>query len=412
LKKKYFILLTLFTVAFAQDNQSFEEELKLFGADDFLIFEDNTVSKKSENVEEVQDSVAKSDSLKTAEDETVRQNSENAIRRQPASSLLGATAHVGGRGEQGEQSPDTSQIKISVFDTASVMRESSIDFSRNLSEYRSPQKALFYSLLLPGFGQAYNKKYWRTGLYAAMEIGMIAGAVYFRKDSKKIQESAYNFADENFKRDRVEKFYDALTQYAVGLFDEEDSVDVSMWIFGENAGFVNEYDSITKELTKHGYQKYLEELDADFYGDSYGAGSVYGVHGWNDATPKYGSDYPYFYYGINVEDLDSIGLHIMQNGKTVFGFSENQNKYNSILEKSRQQGRRSSVFVVGIFANHIASAADAFVSAIINNRKLLKEEKGESTKVEDILSRISIESDTYFGAGNNLTTRLGLTWRF
>jgi len=83
------------------------------------------------------------------------------------------------------------------------------------------------------------------------------------------------------------------------------------------------------------------------------------------------------------------------------------------MDESGKQGRRSSVFVVGIFVNHIASAMDAFLSTVIHNRKLLRDEKGEPpTKAEEILSRITIDGDMYFDKTGDLTSKLGLIWRF
>ena len=45
----------------------------------------------------------------------------------------------------------------------------------------SPAKAAFYSAILPGLGQAYNKKYWKIPIvYAAIGTG-----VYFIIDNNK-----------------------------------------------------------------------------------------------------------------------------------------------------------------------------------------------------------------------------------
>jgi hypothetical protein len=45
----------------------------------------------------------------------------------------------------------------------------------------TPAKAAFYSAVLPGLGQAYNKKYWKIPLV----YGAIGTSVYFYVDSKK-----------------------------------------------------------------------------------------------------------------------------------------------------------------------------------------------------------------------------------
>ena len=45
----------------------------------------------------------------------------------------------------------------------------------------SPAKAAFYSAILPGLGQAYNKKYWKIPIV----YGAIGAGVYFIMDNNK-----------------------------------------------------------------------------------------------------------------------------------------------------------------------------------------------------------------------------------
>jgi len=62
-----------------------------------------------------------------------------------------------------------------------------------------PSKAAFYSAILPGLGQAYNKKYWKIPIvYAALGAG-----VYFYIDNN----NGYNRAREAYKR-RLAGFQD------------------------------------------------------------------------------------------------------------------------------------------------------------------------------------------------------------
>lgn len=61
----------------------------------------------------------------------------------------------------------------------------------------TPAKAAFYSAILPGLGQAYNKKYWKIPLV----YGAIGTSLYFYLDSKKKYDG---FRDE-YKR-RLEGF--------------------------------------------------------------------------------------------------------------------------------------------------------------------------------------------------------------
>jgi hypothetical protein len=68
----------------------------------------------------------------------------------------------------------------------------------------TPAKAAFYSAILPGLGQAYNKKYWKIPLvYAA-----IGTTLYFYTDSNK----KYNLYRDAYKR-RLEGYTDDKYDY-------------------------------------------------------------------------------------------------------------------------------------------------------------------------------------------------------
>jgi hypothetical protein len=68
----------------------------------------------------------------------------------------------------------------------------------------TPAKAAFYSAILPGLGQAYNKKYWKIPLV----YGAIGTSMYFYLDSKK----KYNLYRDAYKR-RLEGYTDDQFSY-------------------------------------------------------------------------------------------------------------------------------------------------------------------------------------------------------
>lgn len=83
-----------------------------------------------------------------------------------------------------------------------VVTESNI---REPMDALAPSRAAFYSAILPGLGQAYNKKYWKIPIY----IGGIATGIYFYKSNDKkyqLYRDAYkrrlagDFTDEFFPR--------------------------------------------------------------------------------------------------------------------------------------------------------------------------------------------------------------------
>lgn len=78
----------------------------------------------------------------------------------------------------------------------------------------TPAKAAFYSAILPGLGQAYNKKYWKIPLV----YGAIGTSLYFYIDSN----TKYHLYRDAYKR-RLEGFTD----------DEFDYLDESRLISGQ-----------------------------------------------------------------------------------------------------------------------------------------------------------------------------------
>ena len=68
----------------------------------------------------------------------------------------------------------------------------------------TPAKAAFYSAVLPGLGQAYNKKYWKIPLV----YGALGTSIYFYVDSKK----NYNEYRNAYKR-RLEGYDDDKFSY-------------------------------------------------------------------------------------------------------------------------------------------------------------------------------------------------------
>jgi len=55
------------------------------------------------------------------------------------------------------------------------------DFDKDIEMATRPSKATFYSAVLPGLGQAYNKKYWKIPIV----YGALASGIYFYKQNDK-----------------------------------------------------------------------------------------------------------------------------------------------------------------------------------------------------------------------------------
>lgn len=92
-----------------------------------------------------------------------------------------------------------SQVKTETALVAKDTVKKSIDI-----DPLTPAKAAFYSAILPGLGQAYNKKYWKIPLV----YGAIGTSLYFYSDSNK----KYNQYRDAYKR-RLEGYTDDQFSY-------------------------------------------------------------------------------------------------------------------------------------------------------------------------------------------------------
>ncbi len=66
-----------------------------------------------------------------------------------------------------------------------------VDVPKNAEEIHSPKKATIYSALLPGLGQAYNKKYWKIPIIYA-GFGTIGYFVGWNNNYYNIYKQAYS----------------------------------------------------------------------------------------------------------------------------------------------------------------------------------------------------------------------------
>lgn len=84
-----------------------------------------------------------------------------------------------------------------------VVVKDSVSFKKKQIEFKplAPSKAAFYSAILPGLGQVYNKKYWKVPLV----FGAIGGSIY-----------AYQWNNDNYQRFRA-----AFKRRQAGFTDDE-----------------------------------------------------------------------------------------------------------------------------------------------------------------------------------------------
>ncbi|MBN1307649.1 MAG: hypothetical protein JXA18_07025 [Chitinispirillaceae bacterium] len=233
----------------------------------------------------------------------------------------------------------------------------SINFAKNFKEYRSLKVAMFLSLLVPGAGQAYAHNLVKTGVFGAVEIGLIAAGAIVGFNGKRKWEYAHDYADKNFSVDSFAVYYKNLKSRIPDIDSQLFATYVSVDTF------------------------YLEarEKNQDYYNYISHEVSPY-IHGWNDVRPRFDASFEIISdeHGVYVAhpDPDSSYLvyQIYENGDSSlaqYGFSEHQKEFNRRLSKSNSYYRWSKSLFTILVLNHIASAIDAGITAKAYNDKLL-----------------------------------------
>jgi hypothetical protein len=112
-------------------------------------------------------------------------------------------------------------------DTLSIIENKkveSVKFKADPFDANAPAKAAFYSAILPGLGQAYNRSYWKIPLV----YGAIGTSLYFYIDSS----NKYNIYRDAYKR-RLAGFED---DEFIGILDQNDLINAQKQ-FRQNRDF-------------------------------------------------------------------------------------------------------------------------------------------------------------------------------
>lgn len=248
--------------------------------------------------------------------------------------------------------------------------------------YKSPKKALFMSLVVPGSGQLYvggtNFNYVRGGVYLALEAGLWSGWYYYSVYKYDRQVSRYRkFAKQNFSAGWYE-------QKMRNLYNELDDSDA------ENR-FVERYlsdrESYCKAIYGTATSSNCYNKDAVFENDrnhkdrfdTVPLGNTLNGMSFSDANSYYqliaGSNYVLGWMDVeNEASIAQLGLNSSSSETVALGTSANQKKYKQMRSKANDYAGMQAWFFGGIILNHIVSAVDAAFTANAHN-KLLYEEK-------------------------------------
>jgi len=262
--------------------------------------------------------------------------------------------------------------------------------------YKSPKKAMFMSLLLPGSGQMYvggQSRYVRGTFYLAEEIALIYG-LYFHSIYKYDQQvkKYKDFAKEHFSRDKYETAMNGLynSMYPDNLKNiyGKERESYCKAFYGNNASFV---DPCVENFGKNTGGKPSDNTplydDAAYYRIIANENFVLGW--WEDVVQNE--------FAESNLNSDNPASNIK------LGTSENYKEYLAIRKKANDFADRQALFLGVIILNHVVSAIDAALSASAHNNSLYEEKLS-------FLDRIRLGSD--FNIGENFRVGAALRLSF
>lgn len=251
-------------------------------------------------------------------------------------------------------------------------------------QYKSPRKALFMSMVIPGSGQLYvgssKFTYARGVVYLALEAGLWGGWYYntiykYDKQVKKYKK----FANEHY----------SIGRYENGMYDIYTSLNDA----DEEGRFVERYmsgrqsfcEALYGDAGKRGCYSSKEDPYASetshkkVFGsnpESLGKESKDGFYDESEVYQMIGGGT----YVLGWDDVDSIalpgalGLEDPNSSVVALGKSANRNKYRSLRNEANDLANMQAWFIGGLILNHLISAVDAALTANAHNKALYEED--------------------------------------
>jgi hypothetical protein len=269
-----------------------------------------------------------------------------------------------------------------------IVRETTVNTIDELKgRYRSPKKALFMSLIVPGLGQAYVGHHWfnytRGAAYLLTDVALAYGWHYYVGTKQDNEIKKYKaFADQYWRQSKYEDTVNAYTDKVTGLFPhranyceyvqdqsgsgqalyqgcadpQKNPVQYSSFRNVYNDAGINDVDSIGS--LRAGFpnsQQFYELIGKE----------VEFIHGWDDAPASKMSDTAFY----AVDDKGNV-----LKGREAIPTSEHQQKYITMRAQANDYARMQAWFLGGMVVNHIVSAIDAALTAKYHNKALYQTE--------------------------------------
>lgn len=248
-------------------------------------------------------------------------------------------------------------------------------------KYRSPKRALFMSLVLPGLGQAYLGNYIRATAFFGAEVGLFVGYRHYVYTLHDRQVSKYrNFADSAFSHGKYEKWVaqniDVDPDSLASALPSRQNICSSNWSNGSDIDTACAKWSYSGDYTA---TDYYTAAQYDIAIKDTGAGVTPQEIGKN-RRENY-ADYQLFYETIVNADMITGWRDVNSDEVTIVGSkldydseSALKKRYLNMRNRAGELARMEKYFLGGIILNHLVAGLDAAISAQRHNRRLYQEQ--------------------------------------
>jgi hypothetical protein len=275
-----------------------------------------------------------------------------------------------------------------------IVRETTVNSIDELKgRYRSPKKAMFMSLLLPGLGQTYVGQHWanytRGAFYFLTDVALAYGWNYYVVVRQDQQIAKYRkYADVNWRQTRYETFLsNHITPFDQEKFDvinahrqsyceavqNRDGIKGSGLYAGCLQPNESNYQSFQVEYDDETWSTDSTTLRRKAFVDPHAFYELIGkevefVTGWSDAGDIDVGDSTFFIKGPGDAPLKG------KDGKILPATTLKQQEYIYMRAKANDYARMQAYFLGGMVVNHLVSALDAALTAHYHNKTLYQTE--------------------------------------
>lgn len=274
-----------------------------------------------------------------------------------------------------------------------VVRETTVNTIDDLKgRYRSPKKALFMSMVVPGLGQAYVGQHWsnyaRGGFYFLTDVALAYGWHYYVVDRQDAQIAKYKaFADKNWRQYRYEAVFSIDPDKVAGRNQHRENYCETVQDNSTTKGnslltgcktptsadyeaFKNEYND--KDWNTPGSPDSVSFRRAQFpnphnFYELIGKENEF-ITGWDDAGDIVLGDSAYYANDGSGNALKNAA------GRLVLATTPNQQRYIGMRSQANEYARMQAYFLGGMVVNHLVSALDAALAAHYHNKALYQTE--------------------------------------